>query len=143
MVHSSQKNRRNTSGAASHNSNLMLDVSAHIGGLTLSLRRWSLSIQWTIVVRCKQAARVNAVCLMIFPRKIIAQNIAKHKRHIVSVFPRCEEDGPGFAYTIGNQERALPELLIIGFWGNPIAGLLNELSNKMIERGRSFEGGEL
>src|SRR5262245_35205528 len=79
---------------------------------------------------------------MMFSPPDIARNIAKHKRQIVTVFPQRVEDGPGFTYTIGNQERGLPELLMIGFWGKPIAGLLNQLSDKLIERGGPFEEGE-
>jgi Domain of unknown function (DUF4262) len=74
-------------------------------------------------------------------RRQIAQNIKKQQRNIISVYP--SKDGEvGFTYTIGNHTRGLPELLIIGFWGNPIGGLLNLLSDKLIERGRPFDNGE-
>ena len=52
----------------------------------------------------------------------------------------AEADARSFAYTIGNWLRGLPELLIIG----TIKGaLLNNLSQKLIERGAAFEEGEL
>lgn len=72
----------------------------------------------------------------------MGQTIAKHKRLVMSVCPR-DTGEIGFTYTIGNQERGLPELLIIGFWGSPYGGLLDTLSDMMIERGEPFAHGEL
>ena len=51
-----------------------------------------------------------------------------------------EEDSPPFAYTIGNWLIGLPELLIIG---TTDGALLNDLSQKLIERHAAFEDGEL
>src|SRR5262245_55499012 len=51
-----------------------------------------------------------------------------------------EEDLPPFAYTIGNSLVDLPELLIIG---TREGALLNDLSEKMLDRGRAFDDGEL
>jgi hypothetical protein len=66
----------------------------------------------------------------------IAADIDRDKRSIVGV-----ADSPPFAYTIGNQARGLPELLI--FCSPAAAGLLNILSDLMIERGSAFADGEL
>jgi hypothetical protein len=54
-----------------------------------------------------------------------------------------EDDPPDampFAYTIGNHEKRLPELLTIG---TPDAGFLNPLSEVMIARGKPFADGEI
>src|SRR5262249_23556995 len=51
-----------------------------------------------------------------------------------------EPGSPPFAYTIGNWDKGLPELLLIGTThGSP----LNELSQEMIKRDCAFEQGEL
>src|SRR5438034_11618292 len=47
---------------------------------------------------------------------------------------------PSFAYTIGNWLAKLPELLIIG---TTKGSVLNDLSQKMIERGSAFDDGEI
>jgi hypothetical protein len=50
--------------------------------------------------------------------------------------------GPGFTYTIGNTDRGLPELLLIGDFPSHIAaGLLNELGAKMREDGKPLATG--
>ena len=51
-----------------------------------------------------------------------------------------EGEKPSFAYTIGNWLAKLPELLIIGTTKGYI---LNDFSQKMIERGSAFDDGEL
>lgn len=66
----------------------------------------------------------------------IRKNIEIRAQHVFAVFP----DGartPGFAYTIGNVIRGLPELLIIGSFPPTFAAtILNELGDKMREDGR-------
>ena len=70
--------------------------------------------------------------------KDIENDIQRYGRCVLCV--GGEADSPPFAYTIGNWLRGLPELLIIG----TIKGaLLNNLSQKLIERGAAFEEGEL
>jgi hypothetical protein len=66
--------------------------------------------------------------------------IREHGRHILGVF-NCEDTtGPEFAYTIGNHDKGLPELLVIG---TPKGGFLNDLSLIMINRGEQFADGEI
>ncbi|CCV16367.1 DUF4262 domain-containing protein [Mesorhizobium sp. STM 4661] len=53
-------------------------------------------------------------------------------------------NGPdaGFTYTVGNADRGLPELLLIGdFPSNIAASLLNELGAKMREDGKPLPAG--
>jgi hypothetical protein len=68
----------------------------------------------------------------------IENDVRQYARSVLCV--GRERDSPGFAYTIGNWLAKLPELLIIGTTRGDI---LNDLSQKMIERGRSFDDGEL
>jgi hypothetical protein len=71
----------------------------------------------------------------------IRADIDRYGRHIVGVFPTKDDVGPPFAYTIGNEEKGLPELLVIGVSRN--GGFLNILSDMMVERGGRFADGEL
>ncbi len=50
-----------------------------------------------------------------------------------------------FTYTIGNANKDLPELLLAGPRVNPVSvrNILNILSDKMIERGKPFDDGEM
>lgn len=50
-----------------------------------------------------------------------------------------KEGERSFAYTIGNCEKGLPELLVIG---DHDAWYLNQFSQMMIDRGQAFEHGE-
>ena len=72
----------------------------------------------------------------------ITQDIRRCGRSIIGVFTSDEEDGPPFAYTIGNaihpNTAVLPELLVIGTTN---AGWLNNLSQQMIDAGAPFEDG--
>ena len=73
---------------------------------------------------------------------IIANNIKTHKRQIIGVGASTKE--PAFAYTIGNQEKGLPELLLIGnFHPNITHGILTTVSDSMIEQKASFKDGHL
>lgn len=72
----------------------------------------------------------------------IRRNIEKSGQHVQAVFPVESEDVP-FIYTIGNHEKGLPEILIIGNCNAHFASILNDLGNMMRKRGRAFENGEL
>ena len=72
----------------------------------------------------------------------IANVIAKHKR-IVMAIPGNKKN-PSFFYTIGNQEKNIPELLLLGnFEPDSITAALNALSDLLVERGKPFDEGEL
>lgn len=74
---------------------------------------------------------------MITPGRIraVRQNIKSFGQHLFQVFG--DGPDPGFTYTIGNTDRGLPELLLIGDFSSHIAaGLLNELGAKMREDGK-------
>ena len=67
----------------------------------------------------------------------MASSIAKNKRQIISVSHTKKE--PGFAYTVGNQEKQLPELLLIGtFDTESVCLILHQLSEKMLETKQPF-----
>jgi hypothetical protein len=65
-------------------------------------------------------------------------DIAEYGRTVICV--AGEADSLPFAYTIGNWTQGLPELLVIG---TARGGFLNDLSRKLIERGRAFQDGQL
>src|SRR5215472_9890360 len=70
--------------------------------------------------------------------KDIENDIRRYGRSVMCI--GAEDDSPAFAYTIGNVNVGLPELLMIGTLdGAP----LNPLSQKMIERGSAFDDGEV
>jgi len=70
---------------------------------------------------------------------IVAQNIAQFGQHVFAVFG--DHDEPGFAYTIGNANRQLPELLLIGnFTYKTVLSVLNELGERMREQNCPLEG---
>lgn len=70
----------------------------------------------------------------------VKQNIDAFGQHLFQVFADGAE--PGFTYTIGNVDRGLPELLLIGDFPSRIAaGLLNELGAKMREAGKPLPTG--
>lgn len=70
----------------------------------------------------------------------VKQNIDAFGQHLFQVFGEGAE--PGFTYTIGNADRGLPELLLIGDFPSRIAaGLLNELGAKMREDGKPLATG--
>ena len=65
----------------------------------------------------------------------VKQNIDAFGQHLFQVFGDAESDA--FAYTVGNAEQGLPELLVIGNFPAHIIGLLlNDLGAKMREDGR-------
>jgi Domain of unknown function (DUF4262) len=67
-------------------------------------------------------------------------HIKRSGRSIIGIFPCEDDDGWSFAYTIGNHLKNLPELLIIG---TSNGRLLNDLSQMMLDVGRSFLDGQL
>lgn len=70
----------------------------------------------------------------------VKQNIDAFGQHLFQVFGEGAE--PGFTYTIGNADRGLPELLLIGDFPSRIAaGLLNEFGAKMREDGKPLATG--
>lgn len=72
----------------------------------------------------------------------VRENIEKHGQHLFGIGGDGSE--PGFAYTVGNAGRGLPELLIIGDFSFQLMGrILNELRAKMREEGKPFEEGFL
>lgn len=72
----------------------------------------------------------------------IKDNILLHGRHCQAVMP-CEGDGSlPFVYTIGNHDRGLPELLLIGSCEGAIGHVLNDLSEQMIAMGSAFKDGD-
>src|ERR1041385_8866225 len=72
----------------------------------------------------------------------LAQTIAKHQRQVLFVVGSHAQFG--FAYTIGNQEKNLPELLLIGnFDPKAICALLNTLSMTMIDQNAALPPGKI
>lgn len=71
----------------------------------------------------------------------MAKTIASHERVVLAVARTRRE--PAFQYTVGNQEKGLPELLLIGNYSQEAGGaLLNQLSAQMKERRAAFADGE-
>ena len=68
-----------------------------------------------------------------------AAHIRRTGRSIIGVFPCEGDDGLPFAYTIGNDLKGLPELLVIG---TSDGGFLDDLSRLMIAAGHTFEDGQ-
>lgn len=72
------------------------------------------------------------------------EHVAKHGRTTVGVFAVAgtkDALNSTFVYTIGNALKRLPELFIVGMHDD--GGVLNALSEKMIELGRAFEDREV
>jgi hypothetical protein len=70
----------------------------------------------------------------------IAHTIAKDGRQIIGVIP--DRKHAGFAYTIGNHSKGVPELLLIGnFAPENIKWVLNDISDRLIKRGKPFDNG--
>lgn len=75
-------------------------------------------------------------------REEFNKNIRESGRQIIGVFP-SESGDHAFGYTIGNSLKGYPELLLIGWCDEAMQGILDTLSEKMIERGHAFTDGEL
>ena len=72
------------------------------------------------------------------------ENIERHGQHLIHVFddePTSGDDEPPYTYTIGNHERGLPELLIVGVEGDDILNLLGQIMRE--QRRAPFRHGEL
>jgi hypothetical protein len=76
----------------------------------------------------------------------IRQDIAAYGQRMMGVM-RTADAPPEFVpftYTIGNHERGLPELLLIGNFDHGVVGyLLNTLGKQQRDRGKAFEPDEL
>ncbi len=76
---------------------------------------------------------------------LIRTHIDCHGQHLVQV-NLSENDPPDFepfVYTIGNHERGLPELLLIGPADDTTTWILNFVGKQQRGRGRPLEHGEL
>lgn len=81
----------------------------------------------------------------IIPGKLpeVQANIDRTGQHIFGIFGG-PGDGDGWFYTIGNANRGLPELLLIGSFPPALGNrILNDLGTLMRERGVSFDEGLL
>ena len=78
-------------------------------------------------------------------REHIAANIKNHGQQRVCVHATAGDTGDfiPFVYTIGNHERGLPELLLIGDNDAVYCQILNILGETQRQRGRAFDLGEL
>jgi hypothetical protein len=73
--------------------------------------------------------------------KDIRDTIKSEGRMVIGVFPTEKAELPfAFSYTIGNQAKELPELLVIG---SARGTYLNEMSERMIKQGKAFDHGEV
>jgi hypothetical protein len=77
-------------------------------------------------------------------KRAVATSIKRGTREIIRVCPTVndEDEFIGFSYTVGNAARGLPELLILGAYWPGIGNVLNDLSDKLVERGCAFSDGE-
>ncbi len=64
-------------------------------------------------------------------------NISAFGQSVMGVFPTVDDPDTeiGFMYTIGNAEKHLPELLLIGNYGNTAGHILNRLGETMRRTG--------
>lgn len=69
------------------------------------------------------------------------QHIAQFGQSLMGVFG--DETSPPFTYTIGNPLRGSSELLLIGMNIQQAHGLLNQLAQMRLDRGREFQDDEL
>jgi hypothetical protein len=92
----------------------------------------------------KDEKRLEAYRRSLKPRafyKDVRDNIKSAGRMVLCVCPTEGEMLPlAFSYTIGNQAKGLPELLVIG---SPRGTYLNEMSERMIKQGKAFDHGEV
>lgn len=76
----------------------------------------------------------------------LRRNIAEHGRGVIGIFPAEDSADPvndAFAYTIGNSLRGLPELLLIGMYGERATAILNRVSELVAAKADPFAEGEL
>jgi hypothetical protein len=75
---------------------------------------------------------------MTTPNDIIRHHIEEFGQHIRRVAAGESANEPGFMYTIGNSQRGLPELLIVGPTDDQFMDLLNYLGEMQRHLGRAF-----
>jgi hypothetical protein len=75
--------------------------------------------------------------------KLVLDNIEKHGQHVMSVAAGTAPADGDFAYTIGNHECGMPELLITGKISYSFAPLLNQLGKVQRDRGFGFRDNEI
>ena len=71
----------------------------------------------------------------------IEETVARVGWSVMHIFPG-DDGSPGFCYTIGNADRGLPELLLIGGCGDSWHACLNAVTEVLRKRGRAFDDGE-
>jgi hypothetical protein len=78
-------------------------------------------------------------------RDTIRQHIDQHGQHLMNITLTADDppDARAFVYTIGNHERGLPELLLIGPLKSYSAQIVNLLGDIQRKRGRPFDHNEL
>lgn len=77
-------------------------------------------------------------------RSRIREMIDEHHQFVMGVFPTKGSDLEfPFAYTIGNYEKGLPELIMIGLGHEDSMYLLNVMGDIMRKQGHAFRNGEL
>ncbi|MGH6939392.1 DUF4262 domain-containing protein [Hypericibacter sp.] len=78
-------------------------------------------------------------------RDKIRQHIDLHGQHLMNIMLTADDppDARAFIYTIGNHERGLPELLLIGPLQSYSAHIVNLLGEIQRQRGRPFDHNEL
>lgn len=74
--------------------------------------------------------------------KDIKATIDRAGQQVLAVFPDEDGDLP-FAYTIGNHEHGLPELLMIGLASDGAAAVLNAIGQMQRTVGHAFKDGEI
>lgn len=74
--------------------------------------------------------------------KKIEEAIKQHGQLVMGIFA-TKPGGESFSYTIGNHEKGLPELLLVGHTGDDIKYVLNLLGEKLRAQGVPFDHGQL
>ena len=71
--------------------------------------------------------------------------IERAGRAVIGVFPNPGDTdvNHAFCYSIGNAAKGLPEILIVGLFDQAGTAIINDLSARMLERGRALDHGEL
>lgn len=65
----------------------------------------------------------------------IEQDVKTHGRSVLNVFAR-----PTFSYSIGNRTKDLPELILFGVPPHVATGIINEISDQMLQSGKPEDG---
>lgn len=72
----------------------------------------------------------------------IREIIESHGQYLQQVFADPEE-GPSFAYTVGNTGRALPEFIVVGDDGEALGPALDRLGQQQRDGTRRFSAGDI